>query len=71
MSVIASEALGFQLIGPGVNRRTRVVSKQVGVGFVAANARWTIRLRRGIYTYRAIGPEAGSVRPGTGSFQVP
>ena len=27
-------------------------------GLVPVNARWTIRLRRGTYTYRAIGPDA-------------
>jgi len=70
VSVIADEALGFHLVGPGVNRRTPVVWKQLE-GFVPANARWTIRLRRGTYTYRAIGPDAGSVHPATGSFQVP
>lgn len=69
-SVLADEALGFHLVGPGVNRQTRVVWKQLE-GFTPANARWRIRLRRGTYTYRAIGPDAGSVHPATGSFQIP
>jgi hypothetical protein len=69
--VIASEPLGFELTGPGVNRRTRVVWTLPGRGFVPNSTHWTIRLRRGIYTFRAIGPYARGVHPVSGSFQVP
>jgi len=64
--VIASEPLGFQLTGPGVNRRTHVVWTLPGRGFVPTSTHRTIRLRRGIYTYRAIGPYARGLDLGEG-----
>jgi hypothetical protein len=70
VSVIASDALGFRLVGPGLNRGTPV-------DYVAAipahptNTTWTIRLRRGSYQYGLIGPYASDYRPRTRSFQVP
>ncbi len=71
VSIIASEALGFQLTGPGVNRHTRVWANQVPPSDYSTNTTWMIRLQRGTYTYRVIGPFAVSVRPKTRSFQVP
>jgi hypothetical protein len=53
VSIIASEALGFQLIGPGVNRKTRVLQTQVPASDYSTNTVWTVPLRRGIYRYRA------------------
>ena len=71
ISVVASEALGFQLTGPGFNRHTRIVKQQLPESDYSTNTHWTIRFRRGIYTYRAIEPYARGVHPATGSFQVP
>ena len=71
ISVIASEALGFQLTGPGFNRHTRIMKQQLPGSNYSTNTHWTIRLQRGIYTYRAIGPYAGGVHPASGSFRVP
>jgi hypothetical protein len=80
ISILASEAIGFQLIGPGINRRTKTCLG--GAGSVPcwrrlmtpANTSWTgVRLSRGTYTYRAVGPGVSSLRPRptSGSFQVP
>jgi len=71
ISIVASEALGFQLTGPGFNRHTRVVTQQIPGSNYATNTHWTIRLRRGVYRYHAIGPYAGGLHPASGSFQVP
>ena len=69
MQVIASEAFGFQLIGPGVNRHTRVSSSLLA-GAAATNTTWTVRLRRGLYQYRAIGVLASSYKGVIGWFRV-
>jgi hypothetical protein len=78
IAILASEALGFQLIGPGINRRTKTCLG--GAGSVPcsqrldipANTSWKVRLRRGTYRYRVVGPAAVGLHPPTsGSFQVP
>jgi hypothetical protein len=80
ISILASEAIGFQLIGPGINRRTKTCLG--GAGSVPcwqrlmtpANTSWTgVRLSRGTYKYQAVGPGVSSLRPRptSGSFQVP
>jgi hypothetical protein len=71
ITIVASEALGFQLTGPGFNRHTRVVKQQIPASNYSTNTHWKIRLRRGVYRYRVIGPYASGVHPATGSFQVP
>jgi hypothetical protein len=75
ISILATQALGFELIGPGINRRTKTC---VGTGscwergYAPANTSWMVRLRRGTYRYRAVGPMVVQLRPPTsGSFQVP
>jgi hypothetical protein len=70
VSVVASEALGIHLIGPGVNRYTRVAISMLP-HLYPTNTTWTITLRRGIYRYGAIGQYASDLRLGTGSFRVP
>jgi hypothetical protein len=69
LSIIASDAIGFQLVGPGVNRHTPV-TPVAQPHFYATNTTWTIRLRRGDYTYRAIGPYASTVHPASGALRV-
>ena len=69
LQIIASEDFGFQLIGPGVNRHTRISPSQVA-GAGAANATWRIRLRPGLYQYRAVGALAAMYKGVIGSFRV-
>jgi hypothetical protein len=80
ISILATEALGFELIGPGINRRTKTCLGGAGSVpcwqrlFVPANTSWTgVRLSRGTYKYRAVGPGVSSLRPRptSGSFHVP
>jgi hypothetical protein len=78
ITILASEALGFQLIGPGINRRTPTCLGGPGSVpcdqrlFTPANTSWKVRLRRGTYRYRLVNPVAIVVRPPTsGSFKVP
>ena len=61
-SVVASDALGFQLIGPGANRATPVDANEA-IPSHPTNRIWTIRLRRGLYQYRLIGPLAANFQP--------
>ena len=68
--VIASDAIGFDLVGPGVNRHTRVTLTELP-HLYTRNTTWTLTLRRGVYNYRAIGQYAANVRPALGSFRVP
>ena len=70
LSVIASDALGFQLVGPGVDRRTPV-AYNAPIPAHPTNRTWTIRLRRGFYQYRLIGPYASDYHPSTRTFRVP
>ena len=70
LSISATDMLGFQLVGPGINRHTPVgLTERPRYDIVSAT--WTIRLRRGLYQYRGIGPYAGTSRHTTGSFSVP
>ena len=79
ISILATEALGFELIGPGINRRTKTCLGRAGSvpcwqrEFVPANTSWTVLLSRGTYRYRGVGPGVTGLRPRTtsGSFQVP
>ena len=79
ISILAAEAIGFELIGPGINRRTKTCLGGAGSvpcwqrEFVPANTSWRVRLSRGTYRYRAVGPGVSSLRPRptSGSFQVP
>jgi hypothetical protein len=71
ISILATEPLGFQLVGPGISRHTRVLLEHLLPHNYATNTAWTVRLRRGIYRYRAIGPYPGNLHPASGSFQVP
>jgi hypothetical protein len=79
LSILATEALGFELIGPDINRRTKTCLGGAGSVpcwrrlFIPANTSWTVRLRRGTYKYRAVGPGVIELRPRptSGSFQVP
>ena len=79
ISILATEALGFELIGPGINRRTKTCLGRAGSvpcwqrEFVPANTSWTVRLSRGTYRYRGVGPGVTGLRPRTtsGSCQVP
>ena len=78
IAVLATEALGFQLSGPGVNRRTKTCLGGAGSvpcsqrESIPANTSWKVRLSRGTYRYRAVGPVAIGLHPPTsGSFQVP
>jgi hypothetical protein len=81
ITILATEALGFQLIGPGINRRTKTCVERPGQQpcvqrlYIPANTSWMVRLSRGTYRYRAVGPavEAGMLRPRptSGSFHVP
>jgi hypothetical protein len=69
VQVIATEDFGFQLIGPGINRHTRV-SLSPDAGSIPTNVTWTIRLRRGLYQYRAVGALAAMYKGVLGSFRV-
>lgn len=79
VTILASEAIGFRLIGPGVNRRTRRCLQSPGSDpcserlFTPANTSWKVRLSRGTYRYQAVGPGVESLRPRptSGSFEVP
>jgi hypothetical protein len=79
ISILATEALGFELIGPGINRRTKTCLGGAGSvpcwqrEFVPANTSWRVRLSRGTYRYRGVEPGAIGLRPrpSSGSFQVP
>jgi hypothetical protein len=78
IAILATEALGFQLIGPGINRRTPTCLGGPGSvpcdqrEFTPANTSWKVRLRRGTYRYRLVGPVAVGLHPPTsGSFKVP
>jgi len=79
ISILATEALGFELIGPGINRRTKTCLGGAGSVpcsqrlFIPANTSWMVRLSRGSYRYRAVGQGMPSLRPRptSGSFQVP
>jgi hypothetical protein len=79
ITILATEAIGFQLIGPGINRRTKTCLERPGSVpcwqklFTPANTSWKVRLSRGTYRYQAVGPGVGSLRPRptSGSFQVP
>lgn len=59
----------FHLYGAGVDRRT-----QFGTGGAFVLTRWTVRLRRGVYRYRAEGIDAAQLAregvPVGGSFVV-
>jgi len=71
VSVIASDALGFRLVGPALSRRTPV-DYVAPIPAHPTNTTWTIRLRRGgSYEYGLIGPYASDYRPRTRSFQAP
>jgi hypothetical protein len=69
LSIYATDMLGFQLVGPGVNRHTRVALIERS-SYETISVTWTIRLRRGLYQYRGIGPYAATSRHTTGSFRV-
>jgi hypothetical protein len=78
IAVLATEAVGFQLIGPGINRRTKTCLGGAGSvpcsqrEFTPANTSWKVRFSRGTYRYRAVGPDLSGLRsPTSGSFQVP
>ena len=78
IAILATEALGFQLIGPGINRRTPTCLGGPGSvpcyqrEFTPANTSWKVRLKRGTYRYRLVGPVAIGLHPPTsGSFKVP
>ena len=79
ITILATEAIGFQLIGPGINRRTKTCHEAPGAEpcsqkvFIPANTSWKVRLSRGTYRYQAVGPGVGILRPRptSGSFQVP
>jgi hypothetical protein len=78
IAILATETFGFQLIGPGINRRTKTCVERPGSvpcsqkSFIPANTSWKVRLRPGTYRYRAVGPDAVGFRsPTSGSFQVP
>jgi hypothetical protein len=79
ITILASEALSFQLIGPGINRRTRRCVDGAGRQpcwqreSFPANTFWMVRLSRGTYRYGAVGAVVSSLRPRptSGSFQVP
>ncbi len=79
ITILATEALGFELIGHGISRRTKTCLGGAGSVpcwqrlFAPANTSWTVRLRRATYRYRAVGPGVSSLRPRptSGSFQVP
>jgi hypothetical protein len=73
VSVIATDALGFQLVGPGLNRRTRT-DYAMAIPAHPTNATWTIRLRPGLYKYSLVGPTARDYlpeEPAVRSFRVP
>jgi hypothetical protein len=74
ISILATDVLGFELIGPGINRRTKtcLAGTPSCLGY-AANTSWMVRLRRGTYRYRAVGPQVIALRPRptSGSFRVP
>jgi hypothetical protein len=69
LQVIATADFGFQLIGPGINRHTRV-SISPDVGSIPTNSTWSVRLRRGLYQYRAVGALAAMYTGVLGSFRV-
>jgi len=79
IAILATGALGFQLIGPGINRRTKTCVEEPGKppcwlrGARPANTSWIVRLDRGTYKYRAVGTGVIDLRPRptSGSFQVP
>jgi len=79
ITILATETIGFQLIGPGINRRTKTCVERLGQppcwlrGFRPANTSWMVRLSRGTYKYRAVGTGVIDLRPRptAGSFQVP
>jgi hypothetical protein len=78
ITILATQALGFQLIGPGINRRTPTCLGGPGSvpcdqrEAIPADASWKVRLRRGTYRYRLVNPVAIVVQPPTsGSFKVP
>lgn len=79
IAILATETFGFQLIGPGINRRTKTCLERPGSvpcsqkSFIPANtSSWKVRLSRGTYRYRAVGPDAVGLRsPTSGSFKVP
>jgi hypothetical protein len=60
ITILATEAIGFQLIGPGINRRTKTCLERPGSPpcwqrlFIPANTSWKVRLSRGIYRYQAV-----------------
>jgi hypothetical protein len=70
IAVYATDMLGFQLVGPGVNRHTPVALIEHS-SYKIINVTWTLRLRPGVYQYRGIGPYAPTSRDTTGSFRVP
>jgi hypothetical protein len=70
MSIYATDWLGFQLVGPGIDRHTRV-ALSAGARYETISVAWTIRLRPGLYQYRGIGPYASTARHTIGSFRVP
>ena len=78
IAVVATETFGFQLIGPGINRRTKTCVYRPGSvpcsqqSFTPVDASWKVRLSPGTYRYRAVGPDVSGLRsPTSGSFQVP
>jgi hypothetical protein len=72
VSVIATDALGFHLVGPGLDRRTPT---QIATPIPEhpTNASWRIRLRPGLYKYSLVGPSARDFpyQPAVRSFRVP
>jgi hypothetical protein len=70
VSVYATDMLGFQLVGPGINRHTPVALAE-RAHYKIITTTWRTRLRRGLYQYRGIGPYASTSRGVTGSFRVP
>lgn len=68
--IYATDMLGFQLVGPGINRHTPVALFE-RPRYKTISVTWTIRLRRGVYQYRGIGPYASTARHTTASFRVP
>jgi hypothetical protein len=79
IAILATETLGFQITGPGVNRRTKTCVERPGSvpcsqkWGIPADTYWKVRLSPGTYRYQAVGPDVTGVRPRptSGSFQVP
>jgi hypothetical protein len=69
LSIIATNMLGFQLVGPRLKRHTPVALWETAP-YKVTNTTWKIRLRRGTYSYGLIGRWASGLHAARGSFQV-